>query len=126
MTEQIAHMVREQVWAVVGVSNNQHKFGYQIYRFLQRNGRTVFPVNPNETSIGTDTCYPDVGHLPQKPGVVDIVVPPKAALQVLCDCHAAGINQVWLQPGAESDEAIDLAEKLGLAIVHHACVMVEM
>jgi predicted CoA-binding protein len=45
---------------------------------------------------------------------------------VVQDCIDAGIQRVWFQPGAESREAIALAEQNGLAVIADgACCMVE-
>jgi len=32
---------------------------------------------------------------------------------------------VWMQPGSESEEAINFCRKNGIAVVHGVCVMIE-
>ncbi|MCL4535689.1 MAG: CoA-binding protein [Bacteroidetes bacterium] len=120
----ISEFIQQRVWAVVGASTNPEKFGNIIFRNLLAAGYKVYAVNPRRGEIEGHPFYPDLASLPEKPGVVDVVVPPKLAEKVLRECAAAGIERVWLQPGAESAEAIRLGEELGLKVVHHTCAMV--
>lgn len=116
----------EKVWAVVGATDNKDKFGYKIFKFMKDHGFTVYPVNPGVTEVLGQKCYARLQDLPEQPGVVDVVVPPKVGQQVVCDCAELGIKNVWLQPGADSDEVVAAAAQLGLNTVHHACVMTEI
>ena len=120
MNKDVLHL---PVWAVVGANDNPAKFGYKIYRFMKRSGYEVMPVNPGLKTVNGETCYPSVLLLPQKPDAIDVVVPPKVGEQVLRDAAEAGIQHVWLQPGAESDALIALGEELGLNVIHHDCIM---
>ena len=38
-------------FAVVGTNDNSSKYGYVIYRDLKQKGFTVYPVNPQKTSV---------------------------------------------------------------------------
>ena len=40
-----------KIVAVIGASNDRHKFGNRAVRAFLRQGYDVKPVNPNETSI---------------------------------------------------------------------------
>lgn len=113
-------------WAVVGASNDCAKYGHIIWRFLKDRGYKVYPVNPREKKIGEDICYPTVGDLPEKPDVVSVIVPPKIAQQIVAQCGAEQIEHVWLQPGAESEEAVEIGKKAGVHVITDACVLVEM
>lgn len=121
----VREMLHHRVWAVVGASANREKFGNRIYRLLKRYGYQVYAVNPRETAIEGDPCYASVKELPVIPDAVDIVVPPLAALDVVEDCAAAGVKDIWFQLGVESEAALDLARELGLRAVAGSCVMVE-
>ncbi|MFX1521064.1 MAG: CoA-binding protein [Promethearchaeota archaeon] len=116
---------KNNVFAVVGVSRNPSKYGYIIYQDLLRKGYKVFPINPNAKMIDDDKAYASLSELPIQPDVVDIVVPPKIALEVVKECHELGIQKVWLQPGAESDEVIDFCYKHDIEVIYGTCVMVE-
>lgn len=120
----IDQMVNQNVWAVVGANNNRDKFGYKIYKFMLNAGYKVYPVNPGLEEVAGNKCYPSLRDLPVKPDVVDIVVPPKVGEQVMRDCAEIGIKNVWLQPGADSEQVVKTAEDLGLNVVR-ACILVE-
>lgn len=125
MAALVDECVAERTWAVVGASRDPRKFGHRITLDLHRAGYTVYPVNPHGGTVDGLPIYPSLAALPERPAVVDIVVPPAVSAQILRECAALGITRVWLQPGAESPEVIALGERLGLRVVHHACVMLE-
>lgn len=121
----IAECVEERVWAVVGASTDPSKWGYRIYTALRESGYRVYPVNPRAREIAGDPCYRTLADLPETPGVVDVVVPPRIGLAVADAAARAGIARIWFQPGAESPENIAHARALGLKTVAHACALVE-
>jgi predicted CoA-binding protein len=44
------YIVDGQVVAVIGASNDRHKFGNRAVRAYQQQGYTVIPINPHETT----------------------------------------------------------------------------
>lgn len=126
MQDLIQQFVNERVWAVVGVSTDETKFGTRIYRDLRAAGYEVYGINPKVSQLGEDKIYPDLASLPVKPDVVDVVVPPAAAQGVVEACAAAGVKHVWFQPGAGEPNAIRWAQEHGLAVIYGGpCAMVE-
>jgi uncharacterized protein len=121
----IAECVDERVWAVVGASTSPGKWGYRIYKALKESGYRVYPVNPRAKAIDGDPCYPSLAALPERPGVVNVVVPPKLGLGVAEEAARAGIARIWFQPGAASPENVAHARALGLKTVAGACALVE-
>jgi predicted CoA-binding protein len=123
--DSVAQMLGLKTWAVVGANDNKDKFGYKIFKFMQNTGKyKVYPVNPGLSEVMGSKCYPTLKDLPEKPDVVDVVVPPRVGEQIMRDCAEAGIQNVWLQPGADAKSVIDLGRELGLNVVC-ACVMAE-
>ena len=121
----LADWPKLQPWAVVGASQNREKYGNKIYRDLREAGYTVYAVNPSVETVEGDPCYPSLSALPEKPAVVNLVVPPQATLAIIEECKRLGIQRVWFQPGAESDEAIERAEAEGIHVLANACIMIE-
>jgi uncharacterized protein len=109
----------------VGASNNPRKFGNRIYRTLRTAGYTVYPVNSRESEVEGDTAYASLLDLPQPPTVVDMVVPPYLALEVVQQAKEAGAKAIWFQPGAEDAEAIRWAKANGLDVVED-CILVQV
>ena len=116
---------KKNVVAVVGASRNPKKYGHQVYRNLRSAGYRVYPVNPNADEVLGDKCYPSLEDLPVKPDVVDVVVPPNVTEEVVKTCKKLGISKVWMQPGSESEEAINFCKENGIEVVYGVCVMIE-
>lgn len=56
---------------------------------------------------------------------VNLVVPPKVTEEVVKQCVALGLTRIWLQPGAESEEAIRFCQENGIQVLYGVCVMAE-
>jgi predicted CoA-binding protein len=122
--EIVQKAVDSKVWALVGASTNPEKYGNIILHNMANAGYKIYPVNPRATEIDGYKCYPGLASLPEKPAVVNFVLPAKMALPFLEEAARLGIRTVWFQPGAESAEAISRAEELGLQVIYNACCMV--
>jgi len=77
---------KHNIIAVVGASRNPEKYGHQVYRDLKEAGYKVYPVNPNADKILGDKAYPSLESLPEKPDVVNIVVPPRVTEKIVEQC----------------------------------------
>ncbi len=113
-----------RVFAVVGASTDHAKYGYIVYQDLKRKGYEVLAVNPKVKGIEGDPCWPNLASLPRKPDGVILVVPPPVTEQVVGEALAAGITKVWMQPGAESAEAVRFCREHDMTVVSDDCVMV--
>jgi predicted CoA-binding protein len=121
--ERLNAFVRGQCWAVVGASEDRSKFGNITFRELKRRGKRVYPVNPKAGEVEGETCYPNLGALPEGVERVLIVVPPKLGEDVVKEAAAAGIKYVWFQPGAESDEALAYCDAHGMEAIAGHCIL---
>lgn len=110
--------------AVIGATDRPGKYGGIIYRDLKRKGHEVFAVNPYRETVDGDPCWKSVKDLPEVPTIADFVIPAKRGLMVLEECEAAGVFNIWLQPGAESQELIDKLEAGPFNWLAYACIMV--
>jgi len=124
MEKLIQEFINQRVWAVVGVSLNPEKFGHKVFRNLRAAGYIVYGVNPGGGEIKGQRLYPSLGDLPEKPAVVDIVVPPKVTEGIVRQCAELGLGRVWMQPGSESEEAIRFCQEMRIEVVHGACAMI--
>ena len=123
--ELIEDFINQRVWAVVGASTDPTKYGSRIFRDLRAAGYTVYGVNPRGGKIEGQKLYPGLAELPEKPAVVDTVVPPAVTEEIVRQCAELGLTRVWMQPGSESEVAIQFCREHGIRVVHHACAMVE-
>lgn len=119
------YLKKQNVFAVVGVSINPEKYGHQVYKDLKEAGYVVYAINPNIDEFLGDQCYNSLSDLPEKPDVVDTVVPPEVTEEIVKECKELGIKRVWMQPGSESENAIRFCEENDINVVHDVCVMVK-
>jgi predicted CoA-binding protein len=109
--------------AIIGASNEPNKFGNKAVRAFVAKGYTVFPVNPNETEIEGLLVYRNIREVPERPAMVSVYVPPPVLLKLLPEIAAKGCDELWLNPGTESDAVLAEAERLGLNVIQ-ACSIV--
>ena len=114
-----------KVVAVIGASSNRNKFGNRAVRAFQQQGYTVVPINPHEATVEGLTAYASVLDVPGAIDMASFYLPPEIGLQVIEDVARNGIPEVWLNPGAESDELLAEAERLHLSTVQ-ACAIVDI
>lgn len=125
--QDIRQFMSAKAFAVAGASGDPEKYGHKCFAALLRRGYTVYPLNPRATDVLGVKAYPTVSALP--PGVesLSIVTPPAVTEQVVADAIAGGIKHIWMQPGAESQKAIDAAKAAGLTVIADgACLLVEL
>lgn len=120
-----AFLDKKNIFAVVGASREPQKYGYKVYEDLKNRGYRVYPVNPNADGILGDKCYPSLESLPITPNVVDVVVPPKVTERIVKTCKKLGVTRVWMQPGSESEKAMESCEENVIDVVYGVCVMIE-
>lgn len=125
MSDPIDSFLAGSSFAVVGASADRSKYGNKVLRSYLQAGRRVYPVNPKLDEIEGQTSYPDLASLPETVHGVSIVTPPAVTEAIVEQAAAAGIRQLWMQPGAESEAAIARAGELGLELIHSGpCVLV--
>lgn len=112
--------------AIVGATDRPGKYGGIIYRDMRDDKNIpVYAVNPYRETVADDPCWPTVKHLPEKPTIAVFVIPAKRGLEVLDDCAEAGIENIWIQPGAFSGEMRTKLEAGNFNWLADACVMVQ-
>lgn len=109
--------------AVIGASADRTKFGNKAVRAFLRQGFAVFPVNPKETEIEGLPAFKRIADIPARLDRISVYLPPPVLLKVLPDIAAKGCDELWLNPGTESEEVLAAAEQHGLNVIQ-ACSIV--
>lgn len=107
-------MPTPKVVAVIGASNNRRKFGNRALRAYRDQGYTVVPINPREAEVEGVKAYASVLDVPGPIDMASFYVPPEIGEEIIADIAQKQIAEVWLNPGAESDELIARARALSI------------
>src|SRR5512137_189532 len=115
--QRIEAFLASRSFAVVGASADRSKYGNKVLRCYQQHGRKAYPVNPKAPEVEGVRAYPSLAALPEPVSAISVITSPAATELVVREAHAAGVKHVWMQPGAESHEAIRAAEALGMNVI---------
>lgn len=100
--------------AVVGASKDRSKYGNMCVRAHAAKGWEVFPVNPKEAEIEGFKVYRSVADIPVPLDRISVYLPPQLGVKALDEFAGKGTRELFLNPGAESDELLARAQALGL------------
>ena len=109
--------------AILGASANRAKYGNIAVRAFLERGYTVYPVNPKEKAIEGQPVFPRLADLPARPDLISVYLPPELTLKTLPEIAQRGCDELWLNPGSESDAVIAEAQRLGLNVIQ-ACSVI--
>ncbi len=112
-------------FGVVGASTLREKYGNKVLRCYLQHGRKAVPVNPREKQIEGIPCAANVDALPADVTSISVITPPKITEEVVEAAIKKGIRNVWMQPGAESAQAIARCEQAGVNVIGDgSCLLV--
>ena len=116
-----------RTYAVAGASNRRHKYGNKVFQALVASGRTAYPLNPSAPEVERHPAFATIADLPEVPESLSIVTPPHVTRQVIQQAIAAGVKNIWMQPGAEDSQGSKLAREAGLNVIDNgSCVLVQL
>lgn len=114
-----------KTFAVVGCSSDPARDSHRIARLLQSRGHRVIPVNPTESRVLGETCYPSLRDVPERIDVVDVFRRPEFVAEVAADAIAVGARVLWLQLGVVDERAALDAQRAGLTVIMDRCPKIE-
>ena len=109
--------------AVVGASSDRRKFGNKALRAFQEQGYKVIPINPHEREVEGLPTYPSVVDVPEAIDMATVYVQPEVVVQLLDDFEKKQIPEIWVNPGADSDDVMAEARRRKLNVIF-ACSIV--
>ena len=107
--QQIALFLAGAPHAVVGASSNRQKYGNKVLRCYQQAERPVYAINPHGASIEGSPTVASLRALPESVHGISVITPPHVTESVVAEALELGIQNIWLQPGAESEAALAMA-----------------
>lgn len=110
--------------AIIGASTDKNKFGNKAVRIFASKGYKVYPINPKETVIEGHKAYPSILEVPETSlDMISVYLPASVTFKMVKDLAKKGCKELWLNPGAESEELVEELERHGLNVIQ-ACSIV--
>jgi len=123
--EQIDEFLKSKIFGVVGASTNRDKYGNKVLRCYLQHNLQVIPVNPKEPVIEGVPCMATVMDLPADVKSISVITPPHVTDEVVKMAILKGIENIWMQPGAESSVAIALCRENNINVIADgSCILV--
>ena len=111
--------------AIVGLSDNELRASHFVGYYLRRHGYRVIPVNPRETEILGQKCYPSLLDVPEPVDVVNVFRAPDALPGIARDAVTIKAGALWCQFGVINEEGARIAEEGGVTVIMDRCLKVE-
>ena len=125
LNEQVDAFRAGRRFAVVGASADRSKYGNKVLRVYQQNGMEVVPVNPNATIVEGLNAVATLDDLDEPVHAISIITQPHITDKVVEQALRLGIEHIWIQPGAESEHAVELATRAGVNLLANGpCILV--
>lgn len=124
----IDQFLSSPAFGVIGVSKKREKYGNKVLRCYLQHHKIIYPIHPIETNIEGVNCLKNIADLPEEVESLSMITPPslteKLMEQIIKIPH---LKNIWMQPGAESLKAVELAQKNKLNIIYGGpCILVSL
>lgn len=111
--------------AIIGASTHPEKFSHRSVLAHRKAGYRVFPVHPSASEIAGLPAYRSVTDISEPLTRVSMYVPAEVGVGLLEEIAAKGCDELFLNPGSESEQLVDQAHRLGLNPIQ-ACSIVDV
>lgn len=109
--------------AVIGLSAKRYRPSYGVAEYMKKAGYRIVPVNPEETEVLGEACYPDLDAVPGPVDIVDIFRRSEFVPEIVEAAIRKGARVIWMQEGVYNEEAARRAEAAGLTVVMDRCIL---
>jgi len=126
-TDKLTDFFKSNGFAVVGASDDRSKYGNKVLRAYLQHKMWVIPVNPKQDMIEGLKVIHHIKDLPKDITSISIITPSHITETIVIEAYHRGINHIWIQPGAESPQAIEKCKELGINVIAGGpCILVHL
>ena len=123
--ETVLRLLAYDTWAVVGLTGNSARPSYSVAGWLQRQGKTIVPINPKGETVLGEKGFRSLAEVPVPVDVVDVFRRSDQAGQHADEAVAIGARGVWFQLGVIDQEAYQRTRDAGVDVVMDVCPAIE-
>jgi predicted CoA-binding protein len=109
--------------AVVGLSGRRFRPSYGVAEYMQKAGYRIVPVNPQESEVLGEKCYPDLESIPGDVDIVDIFRRSEFVPEIVEAAIRKGAKVIWMQEGVIHEDAARRAQAAGLTVIMDRCIL---
>jgi predicted CoA-binding protein len=109
--------------AIAGVSRTPKKFGFEVFKTLREKGFEIFPINPAADQIDGIPCFKNISSLPVNIHHLLILTKKDQTKEVVKEALAKGIDNIWIQQGSSTPEAIELTRGHRINLITGECIL---
>jgi uncharacterized protein len=119
----IKEFLEPKSFAFVGLSRDPKKFSRSVFKELIAKGYEIYPVNPNMDDVEGVKCFHDVAELPENVKHGLFMTPKANTAGAVENAVHHRFTHIWIQQGAETKEAVEIANQNSVKLVQGACIM---
>lgn len=119
----INEFLEPKKFAFIGLSRDPKKFSRSIFKELLAKGYDMYPVNPNMDDVEGVRCYSNISELPANVRHGLFMTPKTNTAEAIENGIKQGFTHFWIQQGAETKEAVEIAKQKSVKLIHGACIM---
>jgi predicted CoA-binding protein len=129
-TDELAEQLLEsaEVWAVVGLGQDETKPAFGVAKILQQHGKKIIPIHPRAEVVHGEKGYKTLaeavadGH---KIDVVDCFVAAKRVGQIVDEAIELKLPAVWMQLEIIDEDAAKRAIDAQMQVIMNRCPAIE-
>ena len=111
----------KKIFAVTGVSQDESKYGFEVFNTLIEHKYKTYPINPKYNEIAGHKCFPSIDSLPEVPEVLIVVLAPHNTGKIIESLVKYKDTILWLPPGCWSVEVIEKLNQNELIYIFDVC-----
>jgi len=120
---------RAKTIAVVGLSDRPMRPSHGVSAYMQAEGYTIIPVNPQIKEALGEKAYPSLLEIPHelaaKIDLVDVFRRPQFVDEIVEQAIQLKIPAIWLQEDVVNQPAAEKARAAGMFVVMDLCILKE-
>jgi uncharacterized protein len=116
---------RARTIAVVGLSDSRERPSHRVALYMQSQGYSIIPVNPQISDALGEKAYPSLLEVPGKIDLVDVFRRSEYVDEIVEQAIRLKIPAIWLQEGVINERAAEKARAAGVFVVMDECILKE-